>query len=111
MQKVVALCLLRLLPRGGKNFRLWFGKRLCRAEFERQTHKLRAGRVFMMRPLETRKEGFIQDGAKRIDPFTVSLFSEMDMRVALCKGNKDDGIGIERVGSIWRRGFWRRKLH
>ncbi len=48
-EKMVALCLLRLLPRGGSRFRVWLGKKLVRTEFERQTRKLRAWRVFLQR--------------------------------------------------------------
>lgn len=77
MRKVVALCLLRLLPRGGSKFRTWFAKRVCKYEFERQTRSLRAWRVFMMRELETRKELKVLRGARAECPYTWQLREEL----------------------------------
>lgn len=102
--KMVALCLLRLLPRGGSKFRLWLQRKVCRIEFERQTRKLRAWRVFMMRPLETREEG-----VRRIDPFMLGLPAEIATRVEIALENAPVGafemVHIYRKGTYWAR--WR----
>ncbi len=74
--KMVALCLLRLLPRGGSRFRVWLGKRLVRIEFERQTRRLRAWRVFMMR-----EHGKAYLGERAVDVTTVTLFNELRWKV------------------------------
>ncbi len=39
--KMVALCLLRVLPRGGSNFRVWLTRAISRTAFALHTSKLR----------------------------------------------------------------------
>lgn len=45
MEKMVALVLLRLLPRGGSKFRRWFAAAACHLAFTWQTNALRDERV------------------------------------------------------------------